>query len=309
LGQQADPVNLLSEQQWVRFDVVLGRVTATHLRGGQGPRLREADGESCHERLAIDGDGAHPSVRYEQIGEQRIVRIQLLNRTDVEITVSTPTEELPVVHFRQQPAEPVSLAIGQGAQRHTFRASSIWHLLLAEPDVCRSHLLPLLALLRSDWQLEETATRIEQELFRFASRSPALNREQLQELVQQLNAHTFSERQAADRELRRLGVSILTYLREFDTAMLSEEQRMRIRGIEEYLSSAAADSASRVAIWLVNDKAIWLDLLAHREPAKREAAVSHLAGIHTGQIQFDPFAEQARRDEQIARLRLRLVGY
>jgi hypothetical protein len=50
-----------------------------------------------------------------------------------------------------------------------------------------------------------------------------------------------------------------------------------------------------------------VELLAHREAAKREAAASHLTGMCHGSIPFDPFAAEARRSQQIAELRLRLA--
>ena len=48
------------------------------------------------------------------------------------------------------------------------RGETVWYLLLAEPELCRQHLLPLLEMLRSDWRLVETAQAIESQMLRIA---------------------------------------------------------------------------------------------------------------------------------------------
>jgi hypothetical protein len=308
-AQQDQPV-LLSNQHWVRFEIVLGRITATYLRGGRGQRTCEEAGESLQERLTVNGGSLKPSIRYECHDNTRHVLIEVVNRTEVKISSSpnTPTEGR-VVCLQQKSDLPVELVVGNGQDAQHYRAPSIWHLLLGERDVCREHLLPLMAMMRPDWQLNEAAFQIEYELFRIARTRSNVSRHHVSQLVEQLDHDSFSSRQSADRELRHLGVSILPYLQRLDSALLNNEQRMRINRIEAYLMATGGDSAARVAAWLVHDKAIWLDLLTHHEPLKREAAASHLTGIHAGQIQFDPHAEENHRNEQIARLRLRIVGY
>jgi hypothetical protein len=301
---------LVADQNWVHFDVVLGRVTATYLRGGQGQHTRAAGDETVHEQLTINGDLGRPSLHYERVDDECSLKIDFVNSTSLEIFCeplsAVDATARPVVQFEQRDNQPLRLTVGAGKSSRIYEACSLWHLLIHEPQVCGASLLPLLAVLRQDWHLERTAAAIEAELFQIAGGGPTLTRGELKRLVDLLDDPLFHKRQEADRQLQELGVMILPFLQQLDPGSLSHEQRLRVRRLQEHLRAPAPDSATRVAAWLVHDNGIWLHLLTHREPAKREAAAAHLVGIHPGQIHFEPLAEETRRNEQIARLRLRL---
>ena len=71
---EREPTSLLSKQKWVCFDVVRGRVTATHVRGGQGRQSRESEAGSTRELLAVNVHGVYPSIRYERTDPHRTAR-------------------------------------------------------------------------------------------------------------------------------------------------------------------------------------------------------------------------------------------
>ena len=126
-GQQRPVASLLSQAQWIRFEIVLGRITAVTL--SCGPTHCEtapgADG-AVKELLSFNGDAALPSLVYESEDSQQSVRICVTNRTQVIILREpVPGSQLPPVRFTQSGWGKASLEIGQGAGsgRTTRRAS------------------------------------------------------------------------------------------------------------------------------------------------------------------------------------------
>ena len=300
--------SLVSQHNWTRFEVVLGRLTAIHLRGGQSHTAKDAD--SAHfsrESISVNGDASAPAFRYERFSPDQTLTVEIVDRVEVEILRESKTASGQAsFHFVQPAQGPLRLTRSEGDDVRIYSASSVWHLLLAAPEISRTHLVPILTMLRPDWQLMERAANIEAALLATAELRPVISQTDLIRAVSQLDSRQFAQRQAADRMIRSLGISVLPYLSELERSTLSTEQRLRLRKIRLSMSVPTPDTAERVAVWLSNDKAIWLAFLSHAEPSIRERAAQRLTGIHRGVVQFDPFANATQRQEQITLLRSRL---
>ena len=72
------------------------------------------------------------------------------------------------IEFKQVANERITLALGSGSGQHVFRTRSLWQLLMTQPKECQQHLLPLLEVLRPNWNLADTAARVEERLLQEA---------------------------------------------------------------------------------------------------------------------------------------------
>ena len=100
-----------------------------------------------------------------------------------------------------------------------------------------------------------------------------------------------------DRELRAAGVGVMPFLARLDPTQLSHEQRTRLQRIRRDLQTHTPDSPDRVALWLLNDEALWRRWLTDGDDSRRQAGTQALAGIHrktspTGRAIVAPRREQ-----------------
>jgi len=248
--------------------------------GGQRRCARNSgDSEQILETLAINTDAEVPSIRYELVDERQTLRIEVVDRTKIQIhREPRDGSSLALVHFAQAKSGALTLSIQAGAHPMEFEASSLWHLLLAEPAVCRQHLIPILQPLNPNWRLQESVERIEAALCRVAPEM-TIPRRQISRLVATLDSSDFASRQAADGELRSMGVAVLPYLASLDRSQCTREQRRRMQRIRHDLSGQSPDSPERVASWLVNDEQLWRQWTADPNAGRRLAATQGLAGI------------------------------
>ena len=80
-------------------------------------------------------------------------------------------DELVIVdamEFNQPNTGDLELVVGTGETQTSVRGPTLWHLLLAKPDLCREHLVPLLENLRPGWGLARMAEQIEDTLCKVA---------------------------------------------------------------------------------------------------------------------------------------------
>ena len=131
---------------------------------------------------------------------------------------------------------------------HTYRGDSLWQLWLAEPELCRAELMPLLAVLRPDWQLAQQASVTKQLLGTLAPAQDREHRQRWQSLVNKLAHDRAALREQAYRELFAARPAVLVYLRTLDPDTLDAEQRYHVRhllsaiqGDEDTPLSAALD--------------------------------------------------------------------
>ncbi|MFV1967976.1 MAG: hypothetical protein ACC628_21335 [Pirellulaceae bacterium] len=297
LGQQRSPASLVTKSRWARFELVLGRINAVSVLGGQRRCAQQLGAtDEVSETLAIHTDAKVPSIRYELIDDSQSLRIEAIDRTKVQIR-REPRDgsSLAFVQYIQPKRGAIQLTVQQQGERScTMEAPSLWHLLLAEPEVCREHLLPILQPLNPDWRLQESVERIEAALCG-ATPVDTVPREQILRWVAKMDAPDFSARQAADRELRATGVAVLPYLESIDVTRMGREQRSRIQRIREDLSRPSPDVPERIVSWLGHDEALWRSWLGHRNPDRRLAAAQGLAAIQSRSTNAGPQQGAVRR--------------
>ena len=309
LGNDARPVKkLVPHCGWVQFDVMDGRITAHKPRYSQRKTTSVEHAQSgLRQSLSVAAEGGDPAVSYQSINAERRVSVEVIDGDQVEIRVEPRgTATTPSIRLLQPKQGPLSLTVQTEQARHTIRADSLWHLLLADPQRCTKHLIPVLEWLRPNWQLTETASQIEQALFGLSEDGPKLSQATVKRLVQQLGSERFRERQAAERELGNLGQVVVSHLKRLPQETLSSEQNARIRGLLTKLSVRDADRAERIAIRLLSDPAIWFILLSHADATKRKQAHAQLERICQQQLVFQPEGSATTRQRQIKQIQRRL---
>ena len=292
---------------WVRARIISGRIYFTGARLGNMPDPGKSGDRD--ERLSITMAGRELHINYRMSTSDEELLIEVIGGGQVHIC-RTPKGDssLVPVDFRQAEDEPLCLSLGSPGQERVCRAPSLWHLLVMEPEASRQHLLPLLALLNPQPDLDRTAQQAEAALVRGAAQRELPDPQRWSALVEQLGDERFSRREAADRQLRALGRVVLTYLERLDPSRLDAEQHYRVRRIIKQLSSGVGDdSPLEIADWLAGDPAVWFALLSRDDESTRRSAAERLEAFLGRALPFDPSADATTRSEQIERLRGRIL--
>jgi hypothetical protein len=295
--------------QFVRFEILQGRLTASAVSQTQNRAASAAHPSGLPaETLTATGPCEKPTVRYERVCAREALLIDIVRGTEVSITREPRGEAKTArVMFEQVTGKDLLLSVEKDGKEQKYAGPSLWHLLLAEREVCREHLLPVLARLRSDWVFERRAANLEAALVDLYRSGAIEQRRRCAALVDQLSAGSFQARQQADRELRGMGQLALSYFSRLDPTRLDSEQRQRLKKIADDLAVFSGDTPERAAAWMLDDKSIWLALLAHEAPEYRHTAALQLSRICDRPIEFDPAAAEIERKAQIERLRERLA--
>ena len=290
---------------WLRARIVSGRVVFGAARLGTLPGDKE-DGDA--ERLNIRVSGREITARYELSSAAEELLVEVRGRDELHLRRSPKSDAGPLPVDLSQPAEgPLRLSVGPEAEKKTYEAASLWHLFLAQPEVCHQQLSPLLNVLNRRWDLSRVGAEVEAALVRAAAEGDLPDPQRWAELVEQLADDQFSRRQAADRQLRGLGRVVSTYLERLDANQLDAEQHYRVRRILISLAPGTEDDAPpQIAAWLAGDPTVWLSMLAREDESTRRLAVARLEALLDKSIDFDPAAEPEARQAQIERLRARL---
>jgi hypothetical protein len=281
LGEELPQARLVSKNRWARFELVLGRIRAVSLLGGQRQCVQNhGPADEISETLAINTDAEIPVIRYELLDGVQSLRIEVIDQTEIEIVREARDGlSVPTVRYSQPTHGPVQLSLEQGEVSRTIEASSLWHVFLAEPELCREHLLPILQPLNPGWRLEEAIERTEARLCS-TSDGETVPRKRVVQLIARIDAADFRTRRNADRELRALGVTILPYLHSLDSSRLTREQRLRVKRLRQEISDCVPDTPFRIASWLRHDECLWRAWEEHRDPQRRFLAQNQLAAIH-----------------------------
>jgi hypothetical protein len=301
---------LISDLNWVTFDVAMGRILATGSRTKQDRQrgTRELP-DGAKEAIAVTLDRGLVSVYYEYLSATRqlVIRVVRRDRVEIESTCHGAAGRDEQVSFVQQPGGDVTLTVQvDGASPGVYEAASLWHLELAHPDVCRAYLNDALHMFRPNWQIESAVAEIRSSLFACDPARVATSRREVELLVTQLASDDFRVRQRSARELRARGRNVLGFLQEIDPATLDAEQRLRVESIQQALIADYEDTPERVVAWLLNDKSTWLALLNDEIPEHRTCASDHLARLCEHPLDFDPAATSETRAAQLADLRTAL---
>ncbi|MCR4414562.1 MAG: hypothetical protein NUV77_19265 [Thermoguttaceae bacterium] len=291
---------------WIRFTITSGRVT---LAGSRGINVATgAEGVGRKERLSVRIGAGEPALEYERIGPDQDLAVQMAgrNRLHLRRTPKGASRLVPVEY--EQPAQgPVTLRVGAKEQSRAYQASSLWHLLVIEPDVSRQHLAPLFRLLNPDWDLGRAAAEVEATLIAAAKDRRFPDKRRWAQWVEQLGDPRFAKREEADRRLREAGRIVVAYLQQLDLARLDAEQRYRVRRIILALSDDDQnDSPEQTAAWLAGDPAVWLAMLSREEVSTRQIAAEQLSALVGEKLAFDPGADAPTRKAQIDQIRARI---
>ncbi|MHC4399333.1 MAG: hypothetical protein ACYTG0_06615 [Planctomycetota bacterium] len=289
-----------------RARIVSGRITMA------GSRLFDEASEidDRRERLTIRVAGRQFALHYELSSPAEEVALEVNAGRQLHVR-RTPKGDSPTVpvEYRQPVDGPVELWLGPQESRRVCQAANLWQLFISEPEACREHLAPLLDVLGQRWDVNKTAEQVETALLLLAAEGETPKPKRWAALVKQLGDPRFSRREAADRELRALGPTVLSYLKRLDRNSLDAEQHYRIRRIVVGLSSEVrSDTPTEIARWLAGDPMTWLGLLSREEPSARELAAGQLEALLDGPVDYDPAADEPTRAEQVKRLRLRILG-
>ena len=296
--------SLAGQLRMFQLRMVSGRISATGPVSSQNLTSNYM-GSQRRERLSIDLAGGLPNVIYEcASSDQRIsYEIERGSEVTVRLLPRSPSDRETVV-FKQPAQGDLTLAVGSDRATVTYHAPTLWHLLVIEPAVCREHLIPMLEIMRPNWQLDQQEKAIELSLCRATSGRDLADPSSWRESLAALASPRFVERERAEGHLRSAGPVVLQFLRDQDRAGLDAEQSFRIRRIIRSLAdSGGEDSPDRVAPWLRGDPRVWYALLDRDSPAVRRLAADKLARLLRAAVEFDADATAPTRAEQIARLR------
>ena len=300
------PGYLLARTKRARLDVVFGRIRLTKVSLGRQSVQSVSEAETgVEERLSFSAKRANSArlcYQYLDAHQQLLVDIEDVARVTIE-RLPRGGSDIVAVRLRQPLQGDLVLSVEDDGNSYEVSAETLWHLVLAEPEICNIYLIPILQSLRTDWFLDTQIQQVEAALLTAARRGRLPDTAKMSELVQQLGHPKFSRRQAAHHELRQLGQTAVSFLERLDERSLQVEQRTRVRQIKRSLQLNTGDTPMRVASWLADDKAVWLSLMEHENQTKRQLATRHLEAITGESLAFDPTASPAERRGQVHRLR------
>jgi hypothetical protein len=295
--------SLVGQLRMVQMRMTSGRVTAT------GPASQQSltsnyMGNQRREQLTIDLGGGRPTVNYGRFAadERLSYQIENGNEVTVQLVPRSTTEHATIVFV--QPAEgALRLTVATGEQSKTVGAPSLWHLLILEPQLCHEYLVPLLEIMRPNWQLDQQAQAIEKALCSDQPARAAIDHSGWERSLRQLASDRFVDRERAEQQLLSYGPVILPFLRGKDRAALDAEQAFRVRRVIRGLDkNADEDTPDRVVPWLTGDPRIWYSLLARDDLRVRSIAAEQLAKLLDAKLDFDAAADPAERELQRGRL-------
>jgi hypothetical protein len=307
--QTCSSSSLPLQKGWVAFDILGGRLTAVNaFQCKSQEALHHNPLTGVSESFAIVARDGQTRIRYELINPQMRLVVDVREGSQVEIVRHPTAERAPPALRYMQPAQgEVTLTVGNAGAERVVRAGCLWRLMLADPELCGEHLLPVFALLRPYWRIAEDAEELEQTLLDRAAAEEPTQRPHWEELVAQLDDKAYQKRSAAHRQLLEAGPQALPFLQEVSTRRLAPEPRRRIAEIIARLSLPQTDTPVRVAARLMEDKAVWLALMARADYDTRQLAAARLAMLWQRPIEFDPNADDTVRSDQLARLRSRVA--
>jgi hypothetical protein len=292
---------------WIQYHMLSGRVVATSPMVVPRMNVRSTSSQrgGRREDLTLEISAGLPGLRYDMTGADERLQIALVGGNQLSIQHSHATEQR-TFSYEQRAEGAVLMSLEEVGVKRTWQAGGVWQLFIAQPDVVRRRLVPILEILRPSWQLAATAAQIEEALI---ERPPAVEQPDQTRwavLIRDLASPKFSERQNAQRELYKAGQMVVPFLQKLDRDRLDAEQAYRIRSLIESLTVDYEDKVERVVAALATDEQTWLALLARQNLPTRQVAAGQLELLLDGPIDFDPQASDQDRAAQLERLTARL---
>ncbi|GIW92982.1 MAG: hypothetical protein KatS3mg110_1023 [Pirellulaceae bacterium] len=261
--------NLLERHAWLKLRIEQGRIRTTAPPGQCLSVCDERLGQT--ERLAVDYKSGPLQLRYERKTSEGRIIFQVNGSTCCQIQWESSVGIGPL-YFEQVPGQPVRVRLYENGSEKHYQATGIWHLLSIYPDV-RQELVRCLEQLRPDWQLAYKLQQLEEQL---QKRWPEVRIEDVRQCVARLGDSRYAVRNAADRQLRQMGLEILPLLDQIDDQTLGCEQRFRIARIRNSLLPLTEDTPDQVASWLLVDEGYWQARSLASHGSEREWVRAHL---------------------------------
>lgn len=306
---------LLERSTAIRLDLALGRIVAVNLRLGANRNFTaELRDDSRTESLVVTSITTIPNVHYELRQCGQFVKCDVIGETaTIHWRTSEPVAR-DVLSLFQPASGPLRVRFcrhsssGESSTFDELEAASIWHLLLALGPAQNQPLIELLSMVRPSWRIQECLAELESGLWTVAECGDVPEMAHLQELIQNLGSSEFRTRQAADRQLRSLGLLVEPVLATWLERDFDREQRRRIATIRDALTKPVADSPERLVSWMSIDPEVWSGFLGNPVAARRKLAAEHLLRLCDFKWEFDPHGDESTRAAQQARLRQRLLA-
>lgn len=279
--------SLAARQRWARFVVTRGLVTAIMPHGQNATLSSGGPDEPRQEQFGIFCQSGVTTIRYERRTSNDLLQVVFSAPQQLMIERVPQGEGGPQHLTFHQSSRGLTLTLVDHDGEQRYAAPTLWHLVLAHPQAGRA-LTEVLEQLRPDWGLAAQVERLEQQLLEDHRTGP---RPQVERWVAELADGRFAVRQAADRELRLLGHSLLPLLDQLDETRLNSEQKRRLAAITQRLERGTEDTPAYAAAWLANDQRIWRAWEDSSQPRARLAAEHHLAWL-SGELA--PRAELAK---------------
>jgi hypothetical protein len=297
---QIIPGDLANRLRWIQFDIVGGRILASSEQIGTSANNSVSGSGERKERLSIDLNNSAPNLRYELSDPLREINIEVTGGERLLIKDVRDFEgRKSTVELTQVPDQDLTLTIEDELGKRTAgRGPTLWHVLLAEPEITKDSLAPTLELLRPGWKLAAVAHAVEEALFQNARAQRKIDRKRWNEWISSTSSPRFAERERAERNLISAGREILPYLRSLDRSRLDSEQWCRVRNVISSLDDLQGDSVEQTVSLLANDPRAWLTLLNRDELRKRQVALDQLSMLTGEIIAFDPVASEEERKNQ-----------
>jgi hypothetical protein len=307
-GQAGALPNLSGRLLVVHFSIAMGRIEASADQPGFESEQSSSIEAGRHETLSIHANNdAEASVKYELTTQSEQLSVNVSEGFEVSFSRHPAGQpHAAQVEFHQPRTGRITLTVVQDGVTREVHGETVWYLLLAEPELCRQHLIPLLDMLRSDWRLLETAQAIESQMVRIAAAYQPDNLRRWGTLVANLASDRFIDRQAAERQLRTEGTTVIPYLQSLNRRKLDLEQRSRISSIVDSQALGAEDTPEQAACRLLDDRPLWIVLLSRPQETTRRMAARQLAFLLGESIQFDPGAADSVRKTQLEALHKRI---
>ena len=178
-------------------------------------------------------------------------------------------------------------------------ADSIEDLRRQYPNETSRYLDPIFRQLRMNGFLSRVDPKLAWQVFADAYQPPAKLQSDLRTLVAKLDAEDFQEREAASKELDKLGEPAALTLMKLDRKSLSEEQRGRIDAFVAKFRPVPSEQAEAYR----RDPDFLLDCLFAEDEGIRERALDQLRSVTGKPIEFDLSADEDHRLAGIAKLR------
>ena len=238
VGQFSSPQMRSMVIGWTRLTFVSGRI----INANQWPMTRSTNisGDGTKEEIVFEGNGATGTLRYHRESKKQETKKQdfLLEvnsdgkfhfhwqdsgteKSDAEKNGPDKSGDGKCdVELTQNPNDMITLSVDVAGKKKFLRGNTFWHLWIADPELCRKHVAPILETLRPGWSVASNGTLVETELLHLAAAGQHSDRKQWSAWVDQLADPQFMKRKKADDKLRAAGPPILGYLRQVNVDQL-----------------------------------------------------------------------------------------